>query len=215
MATTLSLLKSPVLPRTPPFIHSKLPSLPKQPRLDACKKDFNSRLNLFSETTHHLPSSSLRLTAFAFPFLLDAKAISTSNCFSLQCLSVLGLNYAYFWWVNFYWAGCTCCWWGVWDIGGKDICTHTSNCDGVLVLLHLVGWVFGLAMEASEDHTEWDQWAQEASQAYPCYTWRDTCGSSTISCWNQNPATLWGKQAATFHINQIQLWSGLKLEIVF
>lgn len=110
MATTLSLLKSPVLPRTPPFIHSKLPSLPKQPRLDACKKDFNSRLNLFSQTTHHLPSSSLRLTAFTFPFLLDAKdalaaggefGILEGRTFALIHPIVMGFLFFYTLWAGY------------------------------------------------------------------------------------------------------------------
>ncbi|PQQ21710.1 uncharacterized protein Pyn_38261 [Prunus yedoensis var. nudiflora] len=35
--------------------------------------------------------------------------------------------------------GCTCCWWGVWNIGGKDICFDTPHCDGWSVCIHIVG----------------------------------------------------------------------------
>lgn len=50
--------------------------------------------------------------------------------------------------------GRICCWWGVWDFGGKDICSDTPNCDGWVVRLHIVGRVLGLAMETGQDGPE-------------------------------------------------------------
>ncbi|PPS12970.1 hypothetical protein GOBAR_AA07676 [Gossypium barbadense] len=72
MATTLSLLKSPLLPQKPHFLQSKLPLLSNPTKQFIYNESFNPP-KLFAETVHHLKSASLPLTTLAFPFLFDAK----------------------------------------------------------------------------------------------------------------------------------------------
>ena len=91
--------------------------------------------------------------------------------------------------------GCTCCWWWIWDIWRKNICSHTPHSDGFFVLLYLVDRIFGVAVAESKDYPGWDQWAQEASEAYPSQPRRETSGSRTITCWTKNSATHWGSLA--------------------
>ncbi|EEF29051.1 conserved hypothetical protein [Ricinus communis] len=108
MATTLTLLRSPVLARKLPYIHSKFPSLPKPSKLDLSKKESSKLLN---ENIHQLISSaSLPITAFSLPLFLDAKdafavggefGILEGKTFALIHPAVMGLLFFYTLWAGY------------------------------------------------------------------------------------------------------------------
>ncbi|KAK6918185.1 Protein of unknown function DUF4079 [Dillenia turbinata] len=74
MATTLSLLKLPILPRKSQYFHSKLQNNTTLTKLNSSPKSKTTEKPIRIQTLHQLQSASIPLTAIALPFFLDAKA---------------------------------------------------------------------------------------------------------------------------------------------
>jgi hypothetical protein len=121
MASTLSLLKLPILPTIKtrqsstlkhvplPSISAKLDILPSPQKQQLLSLDHHQNINLLKHT-------SLSLTAITLPFLLDTKVSKASTLIFynhiLSCIAQSSLLVD----ENVNGSGCTCCWWRVWDI---------------------------------------------------------------------------------------------------
>ncbi|KAK6919929.1 Protein of unknown function DUF4079 [Dillenia turbinata] len=75
MATTLSLLKPPILPPKSPYFHSKLQNITTPTKLNSSSNSKTTDKLILKQTRHQLQSVSIPLTAIALTFYLDAKAI--------------------------------------------------------------------------------------------------------------------------------------------
>ncbi|XP_055962161.1 uncharacterized protein LOC130015644 [Mercurialis annua] len=114
MATTLTLLKLPVLARKSSYIHSKLPALPRPSKLVLSKNDTTDDSNKFlvfnGSIKHLLSSASLPITAFSLPLFLDAKdalavdgdfGILEGRTFALIHPAVMGFLFCYTLWAGY------------------------------------------------------------------------------------------------------------------
>ncbi|WCJ22476.1 hypothetical protein M5689_004564 [Euphorbia peplus] len=109
MATTLALLKTHNA-SFPPSLHSHLPSLPKPSKLHLLRRDTISPPTILSDSLHILTSSSLPLTAFSLPFILDTKdafaaggefGIFEGRTFALIHPLVMGILFGYTLWAGY------------------------------------------------------------------------------------------------------------------
>ncbi|XP_065860104.1 uncharacterized protein [Euphorbia lathyris] len=107
MATTLALLKThAAFARKLPYVHSKLPSLPKPSKFEIRP----TSPTIFSDTFQILTSSSLPLTAFSLSFLLDTKdaiaaggefGIFEGRTFALLHPLAMGILFCYTLWAGY------------------------------------------------------------------------------------------------------------------